>query len=318
MGYLHGVNTIEKESQDFIIQDADISSVVVIGTMPVFQLENPEKINKITSYNFTGKIGEDIEGFSIPDAVRTILDNSGGANIYTINIYDDNKHSASININLTFVNGIATLEHRGAHNLKVYKGEVLLVQGEDYDFKKNTISIIKTGKIGESQVDVHCEYTYPDFTKITDSDYIGTSTGLKTGLQDNLNCYDKKYAAHTGGGNTGSIGVAVCGMRNFKGRDYKSCVPQSGLIAPICGTDCPIKQVQMERCFRLCAELCKKYNIQITPNTVFTHYEFGLDNPNTESRGKIDINFLPYKKELKPNEIGDYIRGKIKWYRGKM
>ena len=30
--------------------------------------------------------------------------------------------------------------------------------------------------------------------------------------EDNLNCNDGKYAAHTGGGNTGSIGIAMCGM----------------------------------------------------------------------------------------------------------
>ena len=28
--------------------------------------------------------------------------------------------------------------------------------------------------------------------------------------EDNLNCNDGKYAQHTGGGNTGSIGVAMC------------------------------------------------------------------------------------------------------------
>ncbi len=119
--------------------------------------------------------------------------------------------------------------------------------------------------------------------------------------EDNLNCYDGCYAAHTGGGNTGSIGVAVCGMRNFKGQWDLG--------------DCPITQVQMEAMFKLVAELCKKYNIQINKNTVFTHYEFGLDNPNTSSKGKIDINFIPYKPELKSYQIGDYIRGKVIWYR---
>lgn len=34
--------------------------------------------------------------------------------------------------------------------------------------------------------------------------------------EDNLNCYDGKYAQHTGGGNTGSIGIAVCGMAGYK------------------------------------------------------------------------------------------------------
>ena len=36
--------------------------------------------------------------------------------------------------------------------------------------------------------------------------------------EDNSDCTDGKYSAHTGGGNTGSIGIAFCGMANF---DYK-------------------------------------------------------------------------------------------------
>ena len=33
--------------------------------------------------------------------------------------------------------------------------------------------------------------------------------------EDNLNCYDGSYAAHCGGGNTGCIGLSVCGMASF-------------------------------------------------------------------------------------------------------
>lgn len=36
--------------------------------------------------------------------------------------------------------------------------------------------------------------------------------------EDNLNCYDGRYAAHTGGGNTASIGVAMCVCAVLKGR----------------------------------------------------------------------------------------------------
>lgn len=33
--------------------------------------------------------------------------------------------------------------------------------------------------------------------------------------EDNLNCYDGNYAMHCGGGNTGCIGLSVCGMAGF-------------------------------------------------------------------------------------------------------
>lgn len=97
--------------------------------------------------------------------------------------------------------------------------------------------------------------------------------------EDNLNCSDGNYAAHTGGGNTGSIGVALCSMSGFKSRDNVGKFP----ISPI----------QFESCMKFCSELCKRYSIEITPQNVMTHYEFGQNNPKTTSFGKIDIVYLP-------------------------
>ena len=121
--------------------------------------------------------------------------------------------------------------------------------------------------------------------------------------EDNLNCNDGKYAAHTGGGNTGSIGIALCGML-----DYSS----NGKIRKL--GEYPLKQIQFERAYELCAQLCKKYALDINPITVMTHYEFGKRNPQTSSAGKIDINFIPYNPTLKPDEVGDFIRDKVRWY----
>lgn len=113
--------------------------------------------------------------------------------------------------------------------------------------------------------------------------------------EDNENCNDGKYAAHTGGGNTGAIGVSMCAMAGFKS-----------------ATDCgkyPITPVQLEACFKLCAELCKKYNIPV--ENVWTHYEFGINHPDTTSHGKIDIIYLPPYPLVKRNEVGGFIRNKI-------
>lgn len=119
----------------------------------------------------------------------------------------------------------------------------------------------------------------------------------------NLNCSDGKYAMHTGGGNTGSIGIAVCGMANYKGK--------------LTDTKYPLTAVQVEKMFALSAELCKKYGIPISPDTVLTHYEFGLAYPKTSSAGKIDITCLPPYLSVKPTQVGDFIRKKVKWYLGK-
>lgn len=119
--------------------------------------------------------------------------------------------------------------------------------------------------------------------------------------EDNLNCNDGNYAPHTGGGNTGSIGVAMLGMYVESGKSTAS-------------TLYPLTKKQCEACFKFIAQLCKKYNIKITPGTVMTHYEFGMKNPSTTSRGKIDITYLPPYPSLDKSEIGDFIRSKVRWY----
>lgn len=118
--------------------------------------------------------------------------------------------------------------------------------------------------------------------------------------EDNEDCSDGKYAQHTGGGNTGSVGVALCGMAGYIGRSNTGSYP--------------VTKIQCEKMFKFVAELCEKYNIPITSQTVMTHYEFGLKNPKTSSAGKIDIIYLPPYPDVERNKIGDFIRSKIRWY----
>lgn len=145
---------------------------------------------------------------------------------------------------------------------------------------------------------------YPNSTDLEHYHFVIDKDGMdregKYKPEDNLNCYDGKYAQHTGGGNTGSIGVAVCGMADFDGN--------------IASTKYPLTAIQMENMFALTAKLCHKYNIKITPDTVLTHYEFGRAYPKTSSRGKIDLTYLPPFPSVKRDEIGNFIRNKVKWY----
>ena len=118
--------------------------------------------------------------------------------------------------------------------------------------------------------------------------------------EDNENCNDGKYAAHTGGGNTGAIGIALCGMYGF------TSVSKIGSY--------PVTKVQCEALFSFVAKLAKKYGIKIDSDHIMTHYEFGLKNPKTTSAGKIDIVYLPPYPQIKKQDIGDFIRNKVEWY----
>lgn len=119
--------------------------------------------------------------------------------------------------------------------------------------------------------------------------------------EDNIDCKDGNYAPHTGGGNTGSIGVAMCGMYVPNGFNVKS-------------TKYPLTKIQCETTFQLVAELAKKYNILIKPETILTHYEFGKAHPDSSSAGKIDIIYLTAYPHVEPSDIGAFIRTKVKWY----
>lgn len=119
--------------------------------------------------------------------------------------------------------------------------------------------------------------------------------------EDNLNCNDGQYAAHTGGGNTGSIGVAMCGMYGFKSSQDVG--------------QFPISPIQFESCMEFCSQLCRKYSLDINPGTVMTHYEFGKNNPKTTSAGKIDIIYLPPYSWVSKDDVGSFIRSKVRWYR---
>ena len=205
--FLHGVESKEVESNNFTIQDADISSVAVIGTMPTYEIENQSrsaygsstseapktpahaarKVTKIVNYNYTGDIGNNIEGFTIPEAVQTILDLSGGANIYCINVFDNDKHTASVDKSITFTDDICILSETGVQNLVLKQGEDKLELGKDYEFDAKTgkITILEGGALEDDQTNVTASYKYVDFTKVTDTDIIGSTdaNNVRTGIQ---------------------------------------------------------------------------------------------------------------------------------------
>lgn len=118
--------------------------------------------------------------------------------------------------------------------------------------------------------------------------------------QNNEVCKKGKYAAHTGGGNTGAIGIALCAMAGFKNRNSVGKYP--------------ITKKQFEAAMELCAKLSIQYEIPVSAHNVMTHYEFGLKNPKTTSAGKIDIIFIPPYPWVSQSEAGSFIRSKIKWY----
>lgn len=132
---------------------------------------------------------------------------------------------------------------------------------------------------------------------------VGAEGEVYTGkykVEDNEVCIKNNYAMHTGGGNTGSIGVSMCAMFGFKSEGNVGAYP--------------ITPVQFERTMKLCAELLKKYRISLSSESLMTHHEFGQAHPKTTSYGKIDVIYIPPYPWVKKEEVGGFIRSKVRWY----
>ena len=91
-------------------------------------------------------------------------------------------------------------------------------------------------------------------------EYDGVVVNGKEAPEDNIVVSDGDYAAHVLNLNTGSIGVAMCGMRG-------------AVEVPFSAGPSPLNEKQFEAACRLIAQLAIEYGITITRTTVLTHAE---------------------------------------------
>jgi hypothetical protein len=106
------------------------------------------------------------------------------------------------------------------------------------------------------------------------------------------------YAAHTRGTNTGSIGVAVAGMRNARERPFDA-------------GPSPMTEAQIEQLCVFVADLARQYGIPCTPRTILTHAEVE-QTLGIKQRNKWDIMWLPGMNATgDPIAVGNILRGRI-------
>lgn len=107
------------------------------------------------------------------------------------------------------------------------------------------------------------------------------------------------YAAHTRALNSGSIGVAVCGMAGARERPF-----DAGRY--------PIVQEQWDKMIEVISQLCDFYRIPLLPETVLTHAEVQF-TLGVRQNSKWDFTRLPFKPQLHgAKAVGDDLRSKIK------
>jgi hypothetical protein len=132
---------------------------------------------------------------------------------------------------------------------------------------------------------------------LTESD--GKLVQGDTPEEENISTADGIYAAHTLALNTGSIGMAMCGMMGAKDRPF------------VLGT-APLTQVQVAAFCRHVAEVCRRWGIPIKRETCLTHAEV-QPTLNIRQKGKWDIAWLPgMGNPGDPVEVGDRLRDMIR------
>lgn len=114
----------------------------------------------------------------------------------------------------------------------------------------------------------------------------------------NISASDGSYAAHTRGANTGAIGVAVAAMYSATERPF-----QTGPF--------PIRERQVESLIGLTADLCRRYGIPVTPETVLSHAEV-QPTLGIAQAGKWDVSWLPgMNAPGDPVGVGNILRGRV-------
>lgn len=108
----------------------------------------------------------------------------------------------------------------------------------------------------------------------------------------------KGYAAHTLNCNTGSIGVSLCCMGG-------------SVEAPFMPGKYPMTKEQWDKLSSVVAELCRKYNINVTDRTVLSHAEV-QHNLGITQRGKWDFTVLAFDLSVKgARACGDKLRAEV-------
>ena len=118
-------------------------------------------------------------------------------------------------------------------------------------------------------------------------------------ISDNLSVADNIYAAHTRNLNTGSIGVAVCAMKDAQ-------------QVPFNAGKYPITEEQVKTLVREVARLAKGYNIPVTRETILSHAEV-QPTLGVAQAGKWDISWIPgWLNATNPPSVGDHLRALIR------
>ncbi|KVN33297.1 phage tail protein [Burkholderia pyrrocinia] len=195
--YLHGVETIEKETGSRPVKVVKSAVIGLIGTAPIGPVNTP--VQSLSDRD-GAQFGPQLTGFTIPQALDAVYDYGSGT-VIVINVLDPAVHKSNAPSEpITFdpATGRAKLTHPAAANLVLKNDSGSTTYDEDTDYTVDpvggVITRIKNGKIPAGAAAAKATYDYADPTKVTAADIIGAinAAGIRTGmkaLKDTYNLY---------------------------------------------------------------------------------------------------------------------------------
>lgn len=179
---LHGVTT-EKQENKQPLQDAQTNIACVLGTAPTFILKEENKTlnlpTPIRNYkDLATYAGVNLRNFTMYDAIETIFEESGGATVYAINVFDESKHkSTAEETEITpEASKIVVNKLIIPSTLSVKVEETAGKIDEDFEVKfdeDNTIITLLSTTF-KSAEKVKISYDYADLSKVTSADFVGS------------------------------------------------------------------------------------------------------------------------------------------------
>ncbi len=195
VAFLHGVETMELTKGPVPIQQVRTAVIGLVGTAPIHHAETPADIEEpvqVLSSNDNDRFGPDLEGYTIPAALKQLQAQGYGA-VVVVNVFDPDTHKTSIAAtDLNIVSG-AIVTHADLISV-VVKAEggagSALAEGTDYALDKltGTITVLADGALAAASK-ANVAYVHANPAAVAAADIIGEDAGgERTGMQAWLNC----------------------------------------------------------------------------------------------------------------------------------
>lgn len=190
--FLHGVETIRLQAGPRPIQQVRTAIIGLVGTAPAHHTTDGAELNKPTlvlSDRDNVKFGPDLDGYTIPKALKAIQDQGAGL-VVVINVFDPTTHQEAVAAaDRAIVDGVVTLPHADVLSVVVKEAGgagAALVEGTDYEFDgvKGTVTVKAGGAlVGDAQANIAYVRAMP--SEVTEAQVIGTVdvNGNRTGAQ---------------------------------------------------------------------------------------------------------------------------------------